>query len=425
MSPAGDLKSVPPAATARSRIRWAILALLFFSTVLNYVDRQTLSILATTVQADLGMSDTDYADVVQLFLIAYTLAYLGVGWVTDRLGPKVALACFVTWWSIASMLTGLVQSAMQLGVARFFLGLGEAGNYVAAPKTVSERFPPHERGFAVGVYTAGAMVGATIAPPLIGWLALSYGWRAAFVVTGAMGLVWLAAWLLVFRRVPPLAVREDAAGEPKWPLRRILTDRAVWGLALARMVTDPVWYFYLFWFPKYLIDARGMTLLWVASLSWLVYLAADGGSIFGGAASGRLVKRGMPPAAARLRLMGIAALVAPFGAFASTQPAMPVTLALGALVALAHMAFLVNLTTLAVDVFPSRQVGTIFGFIAAGSGIGGIISTGIVGQFAEAKDYGTLFLVMAAMHPIGWVIARLSITRARRHHQPVGAADAA
>ena len=394
------------------RVRWAILALLFASTVLNYVDRQTLSILATTIQADLRMSDVGYAGIVQLFLIAYTLAYLGVGWVTDRLGSRLALALFVGWWSIASMVTGFVQSAGQLGTARFFLGLGEAGNYVAAPKTVSERFPPHERGFAVGVYTAGAMVGATIAPPLIGWLALSYGWRSAFLVTGGFGLVWLAAWLLVFRKAPASEAAEVET-EPKWPLRRILSERSVWGLALARCLTDPVWYFYLFWFPKYLIDARGMNLLGVAATAWLVYLAADLGSVFGGLGSGKLVKRGVAPAAARLRLMGGAACLAPLGALIATQPALPVTYALGALVALAHMAFLVNLTTLAVDVFPKRQIGAIFGLIAAGSGVGGIVSTGIVGQFAQGHNYAPLFLAMAVLHPVGWLIARLSIKRAQ------------
>lgn len=402
------------AGVAPNRIRWAILALLFFSTVLNYIDRQTLSILATTVQADLGMSDTDYAGVVQLFLIAYTIAYLGVGWVTDKLGPKLALAGFVAWWSIANMVTGLVNSVGQLGAARFALGLGEAGNYVAAPKTVSERFPAHERGFAVGVYTAGAMVGATIAPPLIGWLALVHGWRAAFFVTGALGFVWIAAWLLVHRKAPKVVVPESEVAEPKWPLRRILSDRAVWGLALARTLTDPVWYFYLFWFPKYLIDARGMTLLGVAATAWLVYVAADIGSIFGGGASGRLVKRGMRAPDARIRMMGVAACLAPIGALIAMQPAIPLTYVLAACVALAHMTFLVNLTTLAVDIFPQRQVGAIFGLIAAGSGVGGIASTWVVGQFAEGRDYAPLFLAMAALHPLGWLVARLATAPARR-----------
>jgi MFS transporter, ACS family, hexuronate transporter len=172
--------------TARlSRMRWALLGMLFLSTVLNYLDRQTLSILAPLVQRDLGMTDLDYAWVVQLFLIAYTLAYLFAGRLTDWMGAKWSLALFVGWWSTANMLTGLVQNTFQLGAARTALGLGEAGNYTAGPKIVSERFPPQERGFAFGFYTAGAMVGATIAPPLLGWMAVVYGWRAAFFITGA------------------------------------------------------------------------------------------------------------------------------------------------------------------------------------------------------------------------------------------------
>lgn len=389
-----------------NRMRWAILALLFLSTVLNYVDRQALSILATTIQADLKMSDASYASVVQLFLIAYTVAYLGVGWITDKLGTKLALAVFVTWWSLAGIVTGFANNVAQLGASRFALGLGEAGNYVAAPKAVSERFPPAERGFAVGVYTAGAMVGATISPPLIGWLALTYGWRMAFVATGALGFVWLAAWLVVGRRVPPAVQVDDA--EPKLPLRDILSNKTVWGLALARTVTDPVWYFYLFWFPKYLDDGRGLTLAAVAATAWVVYLAADAGSVGGGWLSGRMIRSGQSPARARLRLMALAACIAPVGAFIALQPALPVTFALAGLVALAHMAFLVNLSTLIVDRFPARQVATIFGFVAAGSGLGGIISTGLVGKFAATGDYGTIFVTMALLHPVGWVIARLA-----------------
>ena len=197
-----------------SRRRWAILALLFASTILNYVDRQTLSILAASIQGELGMTDGDYARIVQVFLFTYTLAYLGAGWVTDRLGTKLSLALFVGWWSIANMLTGLVQNVTQLGAARAALGLGEAGNYTAGPKAVSEHFPPAERGFAVGVYTAGAMIGATIAPPLIAWLALAHSWRAAFVITGAAGFVWIAAWFWIYRSANTPAVGAQTSRYP-------------------------------------------------------------------------------------------------------------------------------------------------------------------------------------------------------------------
>ncbi len=384
-----------------SPLRWAILALLFASTVLNYVDRQTLSILAPMVQRDLGMDDIGYAHVVQLFLIAYTIAYLLAGWLTDRLGTRMALALFVGWWSLANMATGLVRSAAGLGIARAMLGLGEAGNYTVGPKAISEHFPAPERGLAFGIYTAGAMVGATIAPPLIGWLALSYGWRSAFMVTGAMGFLWLIAWLALY---PRRKEKADSRAEPT-PWRAILRERPLWGFALSRMLADPVWYFYLFWFPKYLADQRGLSLGAIAATAWIVYLAADFGSIFGGIFSGQLVKRGMTPPNSRLAGLIVAAVLAPAGMLISTAPAIEITFALAALVAFAHLIFQINLSTLVVDLYPTRVVATVFGIVAAGSGLGGIFSTQLVGHIAQTGNYGQIFLLMGCLHPLAMLIA--------------------
>lgn len=385
-----------------TRRRWAILGLLFASTILNYVDRQTLSILAVYIQADLGMSDLDYARIVQVFLLTYTIAYLGAGWVTDRLGTKYSLALFVGWWSLANMLTGLVQNVGQLGAARAALGLGEAGNYTAAPKAVSENFPPAERGFAVGVYTAGAMIGATIAPPLIAWLALAHSWRAAFVITGAAGFVWIAAWLWVYKSAPQLAAK--ARAEP-YPWSRVVRDRTVWGLAGARMIADPVWYFYLFWLPKYMGDAYGMSLLQVAQFAWIVYLAADFGSIGGGLLSGALVKRGASAQRSRLLVMTMAAVLAPTGMFIAGGVGMGPMLALAAVVTFAHLMFQVNLTALVIDRYPTHAVGTVFGVIAAGSGVGGILSTQVVGELVSTTGYSALFVMMGFMHPVACALA--------------------
>lgn len=394
--------SAPP---ALSRLRWAILALLFASTVLNYVDRQTLSILASQVQGDLNMSDMDYARVVQFFLIAYTLAYFGAGWVTDRLGTKLSLALFVGWWSVANMASGLVQSAGQLGAARAALGLGEAGNYTAAPKAVSEHFPPAERGLAVGIYTGGAMVGATIAPPLIAWLALAHSWRGAFVATGAAGLVWMLLWWRVYRS--PEGTPATQAREPT-PWRAILRERPVWGLAAARLIADPVWYFYLFWFPKYLTNARGLTLVGVASVAWIVFLAADIGSIGGGLLSGRLIKRGLDPARSRLIAIGAAAALAPVGMLIAIAPATGVVLLLAGAVAFAHLVFQVNMAALVVDLYPTRVVATVFGIVAAGSGLGGIFSTQLVGQLVAARSWEPLFILMGSLHPLAFMIVWFS-----------------
>lgn len=396
---------------APGRLRWVILALLFASTVLNYVDRQTLSILASQVQSDLGMSDMDYARVVQFFLIAYTFAYLGAGWVTDKLGTKLSLALFVGWWSLANMLSGLVQTAGQLGAARAALGLGEAGNYTAAPKAVSEHFPPAERGLAVGIYTAGAMVGATVAPPLIAWLAIAHSWRGAFVLTGAAGFVWLVLWWRVYR---PPTDEPTAEKRGSIPWREILRERPVWGLAASRMIADPVWYFYLFWFPKYLTDGRGMTLIGLASVAWIVYLAADLGSIGGGLLSGGLVKRGIEPARGRLIAMGVAATLAPAGMLISTAPGTGIVLLLAGVVAFAHLVFQVNMAALVVDLYPARVVATVFGMIAAGSGFGGILSTQLVGQLVATRSWDPLFLLMGTLHPLACLIAWLSIGRRTR-----------
>jgi MFS transporter, ACS family, hexuronate transporter len=399
----------------RSNLRWVVLALLFGSTVLNYVDRQALSILASTVQLDLKMTDQDYANVVQLFLIAYTLAYLLSGRIADWLGARVGLALFVGWWSIANIVTGLVTSTAQLGAARFALGLGEAGNWTVGPKVISEHFQPKERAFAYGLYTSGAMVGAILAPPLLGGLALTFGWRSAFFVTGVLGLVWLAFWLKFYKS----AMRaEESKTEPAlkeqivWAA--IVRDPRIWLLALARAVADPVWYFYLFWFPKYLTDQRGLTLLVVAQLAWIVYLAADFGSIGGGFLSGRLVKRGFSPVRARLTIMAVAACLAPFGALVATGPTLPVAFALGSIVALAHLAFQVNVSTLVVDLYPTRVVATVFGVIAAGSGIGGIVSTQVISHLVVASDYGPVFLLMGCLHPIAFAIAWAATKMASR-----------
>jgi ACS family hexuronate transporter-like MFS transporter len=392
------------------RRRWVILALLFAATVLNYVDRQTLSILASQVQRDLHIDTMGYARIVQFFLIAYTLSYLVAGWVTDRLGTKWTLALFLGWWSLANMATGWVRNAGQLGFTRLMLGIGEPGVYTAGPKAIGEHFPPAERGLAYGIFTAGAMVGATIAPPLIAYLALAHGWRAAFVVTGAAGFVWLIAWLLIYQS--RAGAPADRSREPT-PWREVLTDRSVWGLALSRMIADPVWYFYLFWFPKYLTDERHLSLLALASLSWIVYLAADFGSVGGGWFSGRLVRNGIAPVRSRLITMGCGAALAPIGMLIAARVGIGPTLAVGALVAFGHMLFQINMGALIIDLYPPRTLATRFGLIAAGSGFGGMISTQLVGKLAGSGNYALIFLLMGMLHPIAWTIAWLSV-RGRR-----------
>lgn len=405
------------------KTKWILLGLLFFSTVINYLDRQALSILATTIQADLGLSDLEYARVVQVFLFAYAAAYVMAGRITDWLGARVALLLFVGWWSLANIATGFVRSALELGAARFALGLGEPGNYTVGTKVVSEQFPPRQRGLALGLYTAGAMIGATLAPPLIGGIALAHGWRAAFWITGAAGLVWMIGWWWAYPRGAGTQAAASAAGNAAMPVAqpgmkgvwgRLARDRTVWALVASRAVADPVWYFYLFWFPKYLGDARGMSLMAVASLAWVVYVAADIGSVGGGLISGRLVKRGMDPVRARLRTMIGAACLAPVGLFVALHPPIPVLLGLACLVTFAHLTYQINLTTMTVDLFPSRYIASVAGLVGCGSALGGMVSAQVVGHLVAGGNFDRAFVLMAVLHPIAVVLAWIALRQARR-----------
>ena len=418
------MDTVPIRSSARKipHLRWWITALLFFSTVINYMDRQNLSILARTIQNDLKISDIQYSYVVQAFLLAYTLSYLIAGRLTDRFGTRASMAFFVVWWSLADMLTSLSRSVYSLGCFRFLLGMGEPGNYTAAPKAVSEWFPPKERGLVVGIYTAGATLGATIAPPLIAYLAAHFHWRAVFVFTGSLGLLWVIPWLWLYRRPeehPRLTDEEreiiqagasgeaDASSAPiEHPWRHILGRRETWLLMLGRMITDPVWYFYLFWFPKYLTDSRHLTLPEVGRIAWLVYLAADIGCIAGGYLSGRFIRGGMTPMNARLRIMTFAAILLPLSPLINSASTPLVAVGIAAIAAFAHLAWQISLSTLIVDLYPKPLVGTVFGLVAAGSGFGGMISTNLVGRAVTEYSYAPIFVVMGFLHPIAWLMLR-------------------
>ena len=405
--PSPRLRSIP-------NLRWWIVGLLFLSTVINYVDRQTLSVLARTIQDDLGISDSGYARIVQAFLLAYTISYLVSGRITDWLGTRVSMAAFIVWWSLANIGTAFASSIFTLGLWRLLLGVGEPGNWTVGPKALSEWFPARERGLAYGIFTMGATIGATVAPPLIAWLALSYGWRGAFVVTGVLGLLWVIPWLWLYRPphehprltdaervlVPPPAPTSTTGGA-EWTLwRTLLTQRDTWLLLGTRVLTDPVWYFYLFWFPKYLTDTRGLSLIEVGRVAWVVYLAADLGALGGGWLSGRLIDRGYAPVAARKLVLRIAATTILVGPLVAWAPSIPLVLLCAAVVACSQLAWQVTIGALIVDRYPPASVATAFGIVAAGSGFGGMVSTGIVGYLVSNYSYVPVFVTMALLHPL-------------------------
>lgn len=398
--------------------RWWIAGLLFLASILNYIDRQTLSILAPTIQADLGLTDAQYGHIVSLFLVAYTIAYLFAGRIVDALGTRASLALFVGWWSVANMLTGFAKSAASLGGFRFLLGLGEAGGYVASPKVVSQWFPPKDRGIAVGIYSLGAALGATLAPVLVLALADRFGWRGAFVGTGALGLVFVGVWLVLFRlpdEHPQLKPEElalireggSAAATPQpaaasgW--KAVVSSPAVWALMLARLLTDPVWYFFQFWMPKYLHSVRGFEQQDLARM-WLIYVAADIGFLGGGFASARLIKGGADARAARLRTMRLCALLVPLASLIAFAPGNGTVFALAMLAVLAHTAWLTNLSTYIVDLVPAPLLATAFGFIAAGSAVGGILMNEAVAWTVTRGSYDHCFYAMIALHPLAFAV---------------------
>ena len=421
-------------------LRWWIIALIFGASVLNYVDRQALSILAPTIQKDLALSNEDYASVLNWFLIAYTFALILSGKIVDRFGVRFSLALFVGWWSISNILTGFARSFGSLAACRFFLGLGEAGNWTAAPKAVSEWFPARERGLAIGVYTLGATVGATLAPILIVGLASWHSWQAAFIVTGSAGLLWLIPWLWLYRRpsehprlsdteralinsdgpavsqpptTPSPSLTSDSSftspssptPAPTWgKWHQVLLRREVLLLIFARMLTDPVWYFFQFWFAKYLYDSRGLDQKSL-SVTWVVYLAADIGVLSGGWLSGLLIKRGTAPVRSRLWIMlGCAALV-PLGAVIPHVDALWLVLAFGMVAVLAHLAWLINLSALVVDLVPRGSLAFAFGVIAAGSSLGGLMMNKAVGSLVTNTSYDPAFGFMLLLHPLAWLLA--------------------
>jgi ACS family hexuronate transporter-like MFS transporter len=403
--------------------RWWIAGLLLLASVLNYVDRNTVAVLAPSIQQDLGLGDQQYAHVMSFFMIAYTLAYLCSGWVVDVLGPRLALSMFVGWWSISNSLTGLASGLTSLGAFRFMLGLGEAGGYTASPKVVAEWFPARDRGVAVGLYSVGGALGAVIAPVLVIFLAGHLGWRGVFLVTPLFGLTFVALWWWLYR--PPeehpwltdeerrliLTERkpaEETAVALDWRARwgGILRRPAVWALMFARLLTDPVWYFLNFWLPKYLHTERHLGQSALARI-WVVYLAADVGFLAAGFISGYLVRRGAESMAARRRVLLGAACAMPLAPLVALTPGVTASFAFAAVIALAHTAWLASISTYIVDLVPKPILGTAFGFIAAGSAAGGILMNEAVGWVVTHHSYRPCFYAMTLLHPAAFVLISL------------------
>jgi len=416
---------------SRGHYRWVICGLLFAATVVNYTDRQVLGILADTLQEQIGWSEQDYGFVVAAFSTAYAIALAVWGAIIDRGGIRLGYAMAVALWSLAAMAHALAGSAFGFGLARFGLGLSEAGNFPAAIKTVAEWFPRRERALAVGLFNAGTNVGAILAPLLVPWLALTWGWQSAFLVTGAMGFFWLVLWLWLY--APPARHPRVSAGELayiqqdpaedafKVPWRSLFRCRQTWAFFLAKAITDPVWWFYLFWLPKFLHAEHGVQLSQVALPLIVVYLAADVGSIGGGWLSGHFLKRGWPVHRARKVAMLVCALCVVPIIMAPTMADMWPAVCLVSLAAAAHQGWSANLFTTTSDMFPRKVLAStvgIGGFAGALGGIGFQIFTGWFLSWS-GKWYTPLFWLCG----LAYLIALLVVHRLVPRLDPVNLDD--
>ena len=401
--------------TSVTRVRWYIAGLLCLSSVLNYLDRQTLSVLAATIQRELHLSDVQYSYVTSTFLASYTLMYAVSGRVIDAIGVRKGLMLFVSAWSVATMLHGLARSLPSLAFFRFLLGIAEPANFPAGVRAASEWFPLRERALAVGIFNSGTAIGAALAAPIVSAIALTWGWRSAFLVTGALGFVWVAVWARFYDRpethprVGPeerrliLADRAAMTAAERMPIKRLLALPETWGCMMPRILLDPVTYFLIFWIPKYLQQERGFSLADLGKYAWIPFAALAVGNIVGGAIPHHLVKRGWSVNRARKSTMlavscGIAVCFLMIARVGSPG----VALLLISAVMFGHGAW--GNITLPAEVFPSHVVGTVTGFGGALGGAVGVVTQLEIGRVVQNVSYTPLFVVCAFAYLVTFIL---------------------
>lgn len=390
-------------------LKWWVCGWLLVATALSFLDRQVLSVLAPKVTARLGMSNSDYSDVNTAFLVSYSIMFLLGGRLMDVAGARPGLAVSVGVWSLASALHGAVQSAWQLGACRFLLGAGEGGCFPGAAKAVAETFPKRERALAMGIAIGGASLGAVAAPPVTVRLAAALGWRGPFVLSGLIGAVWVAVWWLLTRDRDGLAVgptdeAEVQAAPELVPLRALLGRADVWGLAVVRFIVDPVFYFYMFWIPKYLVDVRGVSLQTVGAVAWVPFLALGVSNAAGGWASDALVRRGAGPWRARVGLMAAAAVLTVASGFAGRLEGLRDAIAVMSLLMLAHGFWITNYVTLISERYPDGAVGTVMGLTGAVGAVGGMLANTAIGRVVDQFSYGPVWVASGLMYPLALAV---------------------
>ncbi|KPF82044.1 hexuronate transporter [alpha proteobacterium AAP38] len=404
--------------TPRLGRRWIVVALLFAATVINYVDRQMLGLLKPTLSVEFGWTETDYADIVFVFQAAYAVCYLLFGRFIDVIGARWGYALAFTVWNLAHIAHAAATTLAQFMAARLFLGAGEAGNFPAGLKAVADWFPKQERALAVGVFNAGANIGAIITPLIVPVITITWGWQAAFLVTGLLSFVWLAAWLAFYRTpdqhkgvtAEELAhIRSDPAdpsGKVGWGV--LVTRRETWAYALAKFLTDPVWWLFLFWLPDFLHRTYGLDLKGFGPPLVAIYILSDVGSVAGGWLSSRMMRGGVPLNRARKTAMLVcAACVLPV-VFATSAAELWVAVLILGLATAGHQGFSANLLTLPSDLFPRAAVASVVGIGGMAGAVGGMLMSKFTGWVLDSTgSYTPILLVAAGAYPLALLFLHL------------------
>lgn len=394
---------------------WGIIVLLFGASMINYVDRQTLSVLKPMVKTNLGINDESYALLVNIFTFCYAGAYIVTGWLVDRVGPRIALFWFITLWSLATIGCGFADTFLAFALCRALLGLAEPGNQPVSVKALTLWAPLHRRGLMMSLVGGGSTVGSIVAAPLIAWLATRLGWHSAFIVPGVLGVVIGAFWWFVYRNPPRPAADAVSAtapinATPALPWAQLWRTKALWGIVIARFISDPVWYYCLFWMPGYFQEERGLSLVEAGRIGWIPFAAASLGGISVAAYSDRLGRRLNDPARARKRLLLILACFSPLCMVVPHTASLALTVALLCVVAVVCLGWLSLLGPLVADTFPAGNVGSVWSIAGAFGAVGAMIFNFQIGKISTAVGAATMFLILGVLHLIAAAIL-LSLVR--------------
>jgi ACS family hexuronate transporter-like MFS transporter len=405
--------------SAPGNYRWRICALLFAATTINYIDRQVLGVLAPDLGRIVGWNEIQYGYIVTSFQAAYAVGLIGAGALIDRLGTRIGYALAISIWSVAAMSHALVRTALGFGFARFLLGLGEAGNFPAAIKTVAEWFPRRERALATGIFNAGSNIGAIIAALMVPLVAGAWGWQYAFLVTGALSAIWLASWLTVYRPAARHMAVSPAELESsgKIPWMHLFNYRQTWAFVIAKFMTDPIWWFFVFWLPKYLNSEYGLTLTALGPPLVAIYCMADAGSIAGGWLAARLIGRGWSINGARKTAMLVCALAAVPVIGVSMAHDLWIAVALIGLAAAGHQGWSANLFTLTSDMFPQRAVGSVVGLGGFAGAVGGMLISTFTGFLLQTTgSYFSLFVMASSAYLLALAAIQKIVPRLEAAH---------